>query len=519
MSESTVAIIGSGIVGTTIAHLLTQQGHDVVIFEKGPDYPYPHNEQFADHHIHYHPNPAYQLPDDVKNYTSDGISFDLERERYMLVGGSATIWEAITIRMNPNDFRPRTLYGYGDDWPITYDDLEPYYGRAEVLMGVAGTDDDNPFAPPRSTEYPMPPFELGHDDHLMAERLREAGIVLHSTPQARNSRPYQGRALCVNIGTCRYCPIEARYSPNFHLQLAMQTGHCRLHTGVSVRRIVPDQDGGGATVIYQENDSVTEQEHHAAVLIVAAGTIESARLLLLSQDAQNPDGLGNAGGWVGRGLAFHHVWAGRMRYDEALFPFRFGGWTGQTQQFINAETRGSHAALKVEFSSRKAYEPRMNWETANNLREALEPQLQWRQIVLQVESAESPEKYVTLSPQTDRFGDPYAHVHYRFSDFDAAGYDFAREVFDQFKTATHSVESQFPPVDFWNSGSHHMGTCRMSEDAGSGVVNSFGQIHGQQRVFVVGGQNFVGSGGAINPTLTMVALAIRSADYILDQLL
>jgi choline dehydrogenase-like flavoprotein len=512
-----IGIIGSGISGTTAAYLLTAAGHTVEIFEKGPAYPYPHNPQFQDRHFHLYDNPAYHLAPDLKANTSDGIPFDLEAERYMRAGGSATVWEGICIRMHPSDFRTRTLYGYGDDWPITYDDLEPYYGQAESLLGVSGTDDDNPFAPPRSTPFPLPQFELAHDDQIMAARLAGAGISLHTTPQARTRRAYEDRAGCANFGTCRVCPIGARYSPNYHLQKALATGLCSVLTGTSVRRVVTESNGRPLVVFRSNDDTGADQMRDYDAVMVAAGAVETARLLLLSADERHPDGLGNSGGWVGRGLAFHHVWKGRMRYDAALYPFRFGGWTGQSQQFIDPPTRGQHASLKVEFSSRQAYEASGNWETARNPREAMLPMLQWRQIVLQAEAISDPDNRVILSGETDRFGDPFAHVVHRFSDFDGATYDFARGVFDQFVSATRPVQSEYPPLDWWDSGSHHMGSCRMSETAADGVVDSFGQMHDAPGVFVLGGATYVGTSGAANPTLTMVALAIRSTEYLMEQ--
>lgn len=517
--HSTIGIVGSGIVGALSAYLLTQAGHEVVVFEKGPEYAYPHSTQWQERHTYLYNNPAYTLPDDLKNYTSEGIPFDLERERFMRTGGSASAWEGICIRMMPEDFQTRTLFGYGNDWAIGYQDLEADYGRAEVLLGVSGTDDDNPFAPNRSTPYPLPQFDLTHDDQIMQARLAQAGITLHTTPQARTRQSYEDRPGCANFGTCQHCPIGARYSPNYHLQKAIDTGLCTVLHNASVRRVHPDADNNGATILYRLEDADTDESLECDIVIIGAGAIESARLLLLSQDERYPDGLGNARGLVGQGLTFHHVWKGRLRYDESLYPFRLGGWSGQSLQFINAPTRGDHASLKVEFSSRQAYEAPATWETANNLQEALLPQLQWRQIVLQAEVPPSPEKHLVLSGETDRYGDPYAHVRYEFTDFDRATYDFARHVFDQFVQATQAVQSEFPPMDWWDSGSHHMGTCRISDSPENGVVNRVGQLHHYERVFVLGGSNFVGTSGAVNPTLTIAALTLRSIGFILEQML
>ncbi len=516
MKDKKVAIIGSGIVGSTLAYLLAERGADITVFEKGPAYPYPHSPQWQDHSLYFHPSPAYELPGDIKGYTSDGIPFDLERERYMRVGGSASAWEAICIRMMPSDFQTRQLFGYGMDWALTYDELEPFYGQAEALIGVAGTDSDNPFAPPRSTPYPLPHFPLAYDDVILQARLAEAGIALHTTPQARTRQSYDDRAACVNYGTCRHCPIGARYSPNHHLQKAVLTGKCTVLTDTAVRRLV--RDGKRYSVVYRNGTAGEDQVFDADAIIVAAGAIESVRLLLLSKSEREPDGLGNADGWVGRGFAFHHVWHGRMRYDIPLHPGRFGGWTGQSLQFANTETRGQHAAVKVEFSSRKAFEPALNWGTALNPQAAMEPMLFWRQMVLQAEAPISDDKYITLSSESDRFGDPFPHIHYRFTDFDIATYHFAHQIFDQFVSATGAMQSEFPPLEWWDSGSHHMGGCIMGTSPADSVVNRFGQVHDHPGLFVIGGSNFAGSSGAANPTLTILALALHSLDAILETL-
>jgi choline dehydrogenase-like flavoprotein len=526
MSESTVAIVGSGIVGSLIAHVLTDFGYDVDVFEKGPDYPYPHRPQFEEQVRYLHDNPAYRLASDLKNHTqSRGYLADLERERLMVVGGSCTQWEAITIRMIPEEFKRRSLYGYGADWSITYDDIEPYYGRAEALLGVSGTDEDNPFAPPRSRPYPLPAFDLSHDDAILAERLRNDGIVLHTTPQARTRRAYEDRLGCVNIATCTFCPIGARYSPNYHLQKAVKTGLCTVHAGTSVRRLVVDRSGRARALVYQPNDARTEQEHAAKLIVIAAGGIESARLLFLSKDARHPDGVGNGSGQVGKNLTFHHVWRGHMQYKEALYPGRFGGWTGQSAQFRHLARPTRHAGVKVEFACfidiPYGDTQREKWRgvaCGSDVLERLRPMLHRRQISLHAESAASERKFVTLSRKKDRFGDPFAHVQYEPAPLDDETYEFAHTIFDRFARATGAGEAHLPERIVFDSGAHHMGTCRMGENEKDSVVDSFGRVHGVPNLYVAGAGNFVGTSGAANPTLTVAALAIRTADHILKQL-
>ena len=512
-----VAIIGSGIVGAAIAYVLTARGHRVEIFERGSDYPYPHAPQFQDRFLHRYDNPAYQLPSDLQGLTDSGTyRGDINHERHMLTGGTATHWAGIALRMIPGDFRTKTRYGFGDDWPIGYDDLEPYYCRAEALLGVSGTDADNPFAPPRSRPYPLPPFELSYEDRGLAARLAEAGIVLHTTPQAAARTQYGDRPGCRNFGACDVCPIGARYSPNEHLRRAMATGRCVLHRETSVRRIVADSTGRRAlSFVYRPNGGSTDREHRAPAIIIAGGAIESARLLLLSSRDRHPDGV-PLSSVVGRRLTFHHLWSGRLRYAEQMLPGRLGRFTGQSYQFLTPPSRGRHGAAKVEFSANITPWSEASAAGAASGAEVLRrfsPVAMERVMTLHSEAAPEPRRTVTLSDSGDRFGDPYAHVFYDLSVFDEATYAYGRGLFERVAKATGAVDAQFDGIETVWSGGHHMGTCRMGHDARDSAVDSFGAVHGCSNLFVVGGSMFVGP-AAVNPTLTMVALALRTADYL-----
>ena len=143
---------------------------------------------------------------------------------------------------------------------------------------------------------------------------------------------------------------------------------------------------------------------------------------------------------------------------------------------------------------------------------------QERVLYLHAESEPSAAKYVTLSPQRDRFGDPFAHVHYEWSAFDHETHAFAGALFDKFAAASGATEASLNAPDSYFSGNHHMGTCRMGRGPSESVVDSFGRVHGSPNVFVVGSSTFPGS-GAVNPTLTIVALAMRTADHLLQTIL
>jgi choline dehydrogenase-like flavoprotein len=281
-----------------------------------------------------------------------------------------------------------------------------------------------------------------------------------------------------------------------------------------------DKSGRAKALVYQSNDATKETEHTADVIVVASGAIESVRLLLLSADSNHPNGLGNDEGQVGKDFKFHHIWPGAYHYPSPLRPDGIGGPTGQSHQFLNDPSRGKHGAVKIEFGSRSGSElvnqgELTKWGTISEIMEQLKPRLAWRLILFHNESVSSPQKYIGLSGERDRFGDPFAKLYYSPSDFDHESYLFARKLFDSFAEATGSDEKFISPV-FW-SGGHHMGGCRMGKMVRESVVDSFGKMHGSPNLFVAGGSNFVGTSGAVNPTLTMVALALRTADFIGDQ--
>jgi len=518
MSPRRVAIVGSGMIGSTLAFELANRGVEVTVFERGPDYPYPPRQRFVETVDYDFDNPVYSLPRDLTRMTSSGsYRHDLSHETVTRVGGSGTAWTALATRMAPNDFHTRSRYGFSEDWPIDYDTLEPYLCRAEAQLGVSGSDDANPWAPARSRPYPLPPFEMTDDDALMAERLERGGIHMHSTPQARARRDYDGRPACMNIGLCHVCPTGSRYTPTVHLQRALATGRCRLHTRVTVRRVVTDGAGRARAVVCRPNGASADREHGADVVIIAGAAFESARLLLLSRDARHPDGLGNDGGHVGRHLAFHHIWNGHMHFREQLFPGRVGFWTGQSDQFCDPPTRGRHGGVKLELPSRPSIRHMRAAGEATSFEDAMAA-FEWttrcRQVGLHAESNTTDDKRVTLSKETDRFGDPVAHVHYVSSDFDHATYAYARGLFERVAKAAGATDWELPDLEDYGVFAHYMGVHRMGTNAADSVVDTFGAVHGTPGLYAIGLGMFAGSGGAVNPTLTGVALALRASDFI-----
>lgn len=536
-----VAIVGAGIVATAIAHTLTKRGIRVALFEKGKPQPYPYIDAFQDEVVNLVYRGENDLELDLRKLTTDTpYKRDLNRERHMWVGGSATRWSAIALRKQASEFRTKSSFGYGADWPITYQDLEPYYSSAEQYLGVSGTDEDNPFAPPRSKPFPLPPFELTSGDRWVAEKLAAKGIKLHTTPQARTRLAYDGRPACVNFGACATCPIGARYSPQHHLAQAMATGLVEMNTETSVRRVLVDDKGRATGLLIRKNNSSKDEEYPAKIVIVAAGTIETNRLMLLSAKDRKGPGLGAEGGWIGHEFALHHVYNGELHFKEAVYPVRTGALTAQSFQFLEPHAKGHFGGLKIGVGSGQILNRNGPWAGDGTARMTAEDigsehvdtkkyktgadilasmkRLPYSWVLrLACEAGASADKRIELSKEVDRFGDPVAHVAYKPNDFDNATYEHAGEVFKQFVEASDATDSKLGKQENFDSGDHHMGGCRMSKTVADGVVDSVCRVHGSPNLYVVGGASFVTS-GSVNPTLTMVALALRTAEHVMSEI-
>lgn len=523
-----VAIVGAGIVGTTLAYHLVKAGHQVDLFENGGETPYPHTPQFEANVLYANhfapPTPVFptELPEDIKGLVQSGdYEQSFNDERIMTVGGQATRWFGITPRFQRENFRSHTLHGFGRDWPISYEDLEPYYCLAERHLGISGTV-DNPFASPRSEPFPLPPFELSYTDKILAERLGSHGIRTHTTPQARVRQDYDGRPGCQNFGACGTCPIGARYSPNHHIEMIRGSGLFRLHTNCLVRRVIVEH-GRGRGVAYHPDHGPRQIEHRADAVILAAGAVESARLLLLSKaGGTHRDGIGNASGQVGRNFGTHHVWWGDLTFADPIWPGRAGPPTLLTHQFALPKERGRHGGSTIELFDgfpgglidRVQSNPYLNGKAALD---ALRPALNKRTVTVNAEMVPGPGKYVTLSGERDRFGDPFAALNYKFDDFDHETHARHEAIVKRIMRATGAIDYRLSPIGSFWTAHHHLGTCRMGTGPGDSVVDSFGAIHETPGVYVCGGSTFV-TVTPMQPTLSMVALAIRSAARISEDL-
>jgi choline dehydrogenase-like flavoprotein len=515
-----VCVVGAGPAGALVANRLADRGHEVVVLEAGPRFDRTDRRERMERSIRpaHGPHSVWDMGGERDAFAASGERFyPLNVARVKGVGGSTLHWQGMVMRLHESDFERRARDGVGADWPIDYADLRPYYAEAERALGVAG-DADNPFAPPRDEPFPMPAFPPSHSDSLFAEACEEAGIAIHSVPNARNSRPHDGRSECVGYGTCQpVCPSGAKYSADYTVEAAESKG-VRVLDSVPVQRL-ETTDGGervGAAVYATPDGEQHRQE--ARQFVLAAGGVETPRLLLLSKAAEHSDGLANSSGAVGR-YFMEHLFAGTGgRADRPTRQNHVGFNTSESHQFYDNDFEGVDP-IKLEFLNYAGPSPVEMALTADewgddllgSLREAYGTHLAMGGLVGQLPR---PENRIALDPTTtDDHGNPVSDIKWSLDDRTrrtlAKANDLQARVFDHLDA---SVEWVVGPE---NTGPayHHMGTTRMGKDPDESVVDPRLRTHDVANLTVASSSVFVTS-GAMNPTLTIAALALKAADHV-----
>lgn len=515
LNEFDVCVIGAGVAGALVAESLSRLGAEVVLVEAGSRYPLNgRSQQLLRHQVLGEDLPPWRLPkrDGFVDASDDslGYQYELNWNRVKGVGGSTLHWGGLAQRLRETDFSEFSTYGTGIDWPISYDDLEPYYCDAEAELGVAGDAEHDESR--RSRPYPMPPFPLGFAQQAWLPVLDRIGVSHARTSWARNSVPYRGRSECVAYSVCNYCPVGARYSADFHVGLAEKTGRCQVLTETVARRIEVDASGRVRRVHVENVLDRSQRELSARHYVVACHGIESARLLLLS------DGLGNHSDQVGRNLMEHWYVFGGGYQERQLFPERIGFGCLESNHFYDGPERQSRGAIKLEFPDNK-HDPTLGAMNKGVYGSAVAEYDcskfgHWAWVGSETQHQPDPESRVTLDPTTkDMFGDPVPGLRFRIGEFDRRTQEQAREYIAMLLTEFGVKDVRL--ASRVKQGAHHMGTCRMSRDPALGVVNADCQVHGIPNLFVAGSSVFPTS-GARQPTLTIAALALRLAKHLAD---
>ncbi|MEJ7617797.1 MAG: GMC family oxidoreductase [Pyrinomonadaceae bacterium] len=568
-------VIGSGAAGGMAAHVLTAHGMKVLLLEAGKkintdeelkstEWPYEHprrgrmpfdshaltrNEytvrqppyaQNSEHKHVYSYVQGWSGSDYSKNIVVDerdhpytGTNYAWVRARCL--GGKTNIWGRLALRLSDYDFKAKSHDGYGEDWPLSYKDIAPYYDRVDLYLGISGQKENLAHLPDsifqQSTKLNCAEHKLRKGIAKMDRTLTpyRAGV----TTEGLKHNKYRKR--CYGRGACNRraggCDIHAAFdSPTGLIYPAMDTGRLTLRTNATVSEILVDKNTGkahGAAFVDTQNG--THHEAKAKVVVLAASTLESTRLLLLSKSEIYPAGIGNASGHVGHNFCEHLMGPGvtglvkeLVRSEPTLDDGRPGGF--YVPRFRNLEKRDGKFIRGYGFEGgggRAMFPGHSNGVPgfgANFKKTVRDYAGSYISMGAFGEVLPRYENYVDIDPAVkDRWGIPVLRFHYEFGDNERKMaedmVDAAREMMEVAGIEVVGVDREMLTPG-WSI--HELGTARMGSDPKHSVLNQFQQSHDVKNLFVVDGSSHV-SASCQNPTWTIMALCWRSCDYLADQ--
>jgi choline dehydrogenase-like flavoprotein len=548
-----VCIVGSGAGGGMAANVLCEAGADVVMLEAGAMWDVEKDSKMS---AWAYDSPRRGAATPTKPFGEfDGCigGWDLEGEPYTqapgssfdwfrarMLGGRTNHWGRISLRFGPDDFRRRSIDGLGDDWPITYDDLKPYYDKLDRLVGIFGSMENLPNEP---NGVFLPPPRPRCYELLIKQSCDRLGITCIPARLSILTKPLNGRAACHFCGQCgRGCATHSNFSsPSVLLPPALATGRLRIIANAMAREVTTGEDGRADGVSYVDTNDRREYAVRARIVVLAASACETARLLLNSTSARFPDGLANSSGTVGRyltdstgltvsghipkladGVPHNEDGVGGMHLympwwlDNAKLDFPRGyhvelsggrrgapsyGILGGIQRFNGRGGYGKQ--LKDDY--RKYYGSTVSFSGRG-------------------EMLPNDQTYCEIDPvAVDTYGIPVLRFHAAFSDHE---YRQAKHMQETFREIIHDMGgtplSPMPSRDAWygleNVGRiiHEVGTTRMGNDPKTSVVNANCQAHDVKNLFIADGGPFV-SNADKNVTWTILALSMRTSEHIARQ--
>lgn len=568
-------VVGSGAAGGMACHVLTSQGMDVLLLEAGKkldieselksmEWPYDHPRRgqmpYTSHALTRNEYNLRQPPyakgmpwktvysyvqgwsgtDYSKNIVVDekdnpytGTSYAWVRARNL--GGKTAIWGRLALRLSDYDFKARSHDGYGEDWPISYADLAPYYDKVDLYLGISGHPEGLPQLPDGKFQRPT---RLNPGEVRLRESMARSGRVLTPyragvTTDGLKHNKY--RSKCFGRGACSRraggCDIHAAFdSPTGLIYPAMDTGHLTIRTGSTAREVTVDPDTGRARGV-SFVDTVTGEilEARGKTVILAASTLESARLLLLSKSRQYPNGIGNSSGHVGHNFCEHLMGPGvggvvkdlvgkARTLDDgrpgAFYVPRFRNLKDKRSDYVRGF--GFEGGSGTEMFPDSAQAPGFGKSYKKSVRDYAGATIGmggFGEVLPRYENA------VSIDPEVkDKWGIPVLRFSFKFGDNEkkmaADMADTAKEIFEE---AGIEVVSSNRDILTEGWSIHELGTSRMGNDPKTSVLNQYQQSHDVKNLFVVDGSSHV-SASCQNPTWTIMALCWRSCEHLADEM-
>ncbi|MCH2352264.1 MAG: GMC family oxidoreductase [Pseudomonadales bacterium] len=518
-----VLIIGAGASGAAVAWSLAETRMRIVCFEQGDwtnpsDYPTNKPDWQSQAYGPYSIDPNVRGLDTDYPINNDGSPINVVN--FNGVGGGTILYAAHFPRLHPSDFKVKTLDGVADDWPIQYEDLEPYFALNDRKMGVSGLAGD-PMYPPH--QPPLPPIPLGLVGETVAKGFNRLGWHWWPSDSAIISQPYEGRDKCLNLGPCMTgCAQGGKSSTDItYWPEAIRSG-VELRTRHRVREISLRDDGMADGVYYYDEEG-NERFQKAEVVIMACNGVGTPRLLLNSKSSAFPDGLANSSGLVGKNLMFHPVGGVQAVFEERLDSHKGpAGCCILSKEFYETDldrgfvrgfnmqiTRGGGPLTSALQGYHSGFIP---WGRGPH--EAFEGFFDHvASIGILAEDLPEEHNTVTLDPNlTDSDGIPAPKIDYTLSENSRKMLDFGEDRAVEAMEAAGAIDVRKTGL-YRLSGWHLLGTARLGNDPSTSVVNSWGRSHDVKNLFIVDGSVFVTSGG-LNPTSTIQAIGLHVADSI-----
>lgn len=447
-----------------------------------------------------------------------------------VVGGGTVTYGGSSWRHLPWEFNEAstvgTIEGTGlADWPITYDELEPYYTQAEWEMGISGLRVDSPLVAPMSREYPVPPVPLKSSGALFNRAADKLGLTVVPGPLAIITQPYMGRSACVHCGMCSGfgCHVRARSSSAVTvIPRAVETGNCEVRARSYVREISVD-GSGRVTGVFYFNALKQEVFQPARAVVLSANASESARLLLMSKSNRFPDGLANSNGVVGRYLMLGNVVSASGLFEHPLNDYKGVVSGAGILDYVPSDprrgfygggrltSRGYDTPISYGLGGLSPDAPRWGAGYKQALRDE-----QRRKMVITSFTTQLPleTNRVDLDPEVkDAWGLPAMRITSQSHPDDIQNMEFFREKALEILEAAGATKTWAGPVRDSRGSAHNRGTCRMGNDPRTSVVDRYHRAHDVPNLFIVDGSNLV-TGGRNHPTMTIQALAFRAAEHL-----
>ncbi|MEM7507570.1 MAG: GMC family oxidoreductase [Pseudomonadota bacterium] len=508
--DSVVVVIGTGAGGGTLANELAQKGISVVALEAG-------GRHLPEDYLNDEWPSFGQLAWLDKRTTSGSwrVAKDfagLPAWIVKAVGGSTVHWAGASLRFQDHEWKARTTYGEIEgasllDWPIDSEEMAPYYAKAEDKMGVTRTND-------------IPGLPGNNNFKVFEAGAKKLGYGAHTGRMAINSQERHGRAACQQLGFCfQGCKTGAKWSTAYtEIPAGEATGNLEVRENAHVLTIEHDDQGKVSGVVYADAEG-NQQRQAARAVAVAGNSIESPRLLLNSASSMFPDGLANSSGMVGKNYMRHMTGS-----VYAIFPEPVRMWRGTTMAgIITDESRHDTArgfaggyeleTLSIGLPFMAAFLDPGAW--GREFSSAMDGYENMAGMWIVGEDMPQESNRITLhGEEKDQYGLPVPNVHFDDHPNDVAMRNHAYQQGSALYDAVGATRTMpTPPYP----STHNLGTNRMSAEAKDGVVNKHGQAHDIANLFISDGSQFT-TGAAENPTLTIVSLAMRQADYIADQM-